>query len=169
VRAFALPRPRGLLVGDVLVAVVDTRLSRFAKPRWAAGAILGYGNVDAGYSGIVVGGSGGVNNIVNNVFAFNAQYGVSHDSACPTASRADHNVVFGNGFGATQGGCSGLDYSRGNRTTNPLFVNYPGRDLHVNAGSPAIDYALPEYSPGGDFDGRARPQSAPDAGAFERP
>jgi hypothetical protein len=127
--------------------------------------------VTAGYSGIVVGGSGGVNNIVvvNNVFAFNAQYGVSHDSACPTASRADHNVVFGNGFGATQGGCSGLDYSRGNRTTNPLFVNYPGRDLHVNAGSPAIDYALPEYSPGGDFDGRARPQSAPDAGAFERP
>jgi Right handed beta helix region len=127
--------------------------------------------VSSGYSGIVVGGSGGVNNIVvvNNVFAFNAQYGVSHDSACPTASRADHNIVYGNGFGQTQGACSGLDYSRGNRTTNPLFVNYGLRDLHLNPGSSAIDYALPEYSPGADFDGRGRPQSAPDAGAYERP
>jgi hypothetical protein len=127
--------------------------------------------VSAGYSGIVVGGPGGVDNIVvvNNVFAFNAQYGVTHDADCPTASRADHNVVFGNGYGQTQGGCSGLDYSRGNRTTNPLFVNYPLRDLHVNTGSSAIDYALPELSPGGDFDGRARPQAAPDVGAYERP
>ena len=124
----------------------------------------------AGHSGIVVGGSGGVDNIrvVNNVFAFNAHYGISHDSSCPTASRADHNVVFGNPWGQTQGGCSGLDYSGGNRTTDPLFVNYAGRDLHVNAGSPAVDYALPEFSPGGDFDGRARPQAAPDSGAFER-
>jgi hypothetical protein len=124
----------------------------------------------AGHSGIVVGGSGGVDNIrvVNNVFAFNAHYGISHDSTCPTASRADHNVVFGNSWGPTHAGCSGLDYSRGNRTTDPLFVNYAGRNLRVNAGSPAIGYALPEFSPGSDFDGNARPQSAPDAGAFER-
>jgi hypothetical protein len=124
----------------------------------------------AGHSGIVVGGSGGVDNIrvVNNVFAFNAHYGISHDSTCPTASRADHNVVFGNAWGPTHPGCSGLDYSRGNRTTDPLFVNYGARNLHVNAGSPAVDYALPEFSPGADFDGRARPQAAPDAGAFER-
>ena len=38
----------------------------------------------------------------------------------------------------------------------------------MNAGSPAIDYALPEYSPGDDFDGRSRPQGASDAGAYER-
>ena len=124
----------------------------------------------AGHSGIVVGGSGGVDNIrvVNNVFAFNAHYGISHDSTCPTASRADHNVSFGNPWGQTQPGCSGLDYSRGNRTTDPLFVNFAARNLHVDAGSPALDYALPEFSPGGDFDGRPRPQSAPDAGAYER-
>jgi hypothetical protein len=42
VRALALPKPRGLLVGDVLVAVVDTRLSPWwdfdgeARPRGAA-------------------------------------------------------------------------------------------------------------------------------------
>jgi hypothetical protein len=92
VRALAVPRPKGLLVGDVLVAVLDTRLAPpaairapsgwrlvrtdgsriaglqfpqsvyvkvagrfepprfiwgFAKPRWAVGAIHGYGNVDS--------------------------------------------------------------------------------------------------------------------------
>lgn len=125
----------------------------------------------AGHSGIVVGGSGGVDNIrvINNVFAFNAHYGISHDSTCPTASRADHNVVFGNPWGQLQGGCAGLSYSGGNRTTDPLFLSYALRDLHLNAGSPAIDYGLPEYSPAGDYDGRVRPQAAPDVGAYERP
>jgi hypothetical protein len=125
----------------------------------------------AGHSGIVVGGSGGVDNIrvINNVFAFNAHYGISHDSTCPTASRADHNVVYGNAWGQLQGGCAGLSYSGGNRTTDPLFLSYALRDLHVNAGSPAIDYALPEYSPAGDYDSRVRPQAAPDVGAYERP
>jgi hypothetical protein len=32
-----------------------------------------------------------------------------------------------------------------------------------------MDYALPDYSPAGDYESRARPQAAPDAGAFERP
>jgi Right handed beta helix region len=126
----------------------------------------------AGHSGIVVGGSGGVDNVRvhNNVFAFNAHYGISHDSACPTASQADHNVVFGNAWGPTQGGCPGLDYSGGNRTGDPLFANYGGRNLHLVAGSPAIDYSLRAYSPGDDHDGRRRPQgAAPDAGAYEHP
>ncbi len=103
----------------------------------------------AGHSGIVIGGSGGVDNIrvINNVFAFNSQWGVSHDSTCPTASRADHNVVFGNGSGSLQPGCSGLDYSGGNRTTDPMFVNYSTRNLRVQSGSPAIDYALITFAP----------------------
>ena len=58
----------------------------------------------AGHSGIVVGGSAGVDNVRvhNNVLAFNAHYGISHDSSCPFSSIADHNVVFGNGWGPTQ-------------------------------------------------------------------
>ena len=125
----------------------------------------------AGHSGIVVGGSGGVDNIRvhNNVFAFNNRYGISHDSTCPTASTADHNVVFGNAWGATQTGCSGLSYAGGNRTTDPLFANYAARDLHLLAGSPAIDYGVLEYSWATDFGGLLRSfGSAPDAGAFER-
>jgi hypothetical protein len=127
--------------------------------------------VASGHSGIVVGGSGGVENIrvANNVFAFNAHYGISHDSTCPIASRADHNVVFGNSWGQTQPGCSGLSYSGGNSTSDPLFVNYGTRNLHLRPGSSAVDYALAALSPGSDFDGTVRPRGGgPDAGAYER-
>jgi hypothetical protein len=124
----------------------------------------------AGHSGIVVGGSGGVDNVHvhNNVFAFNAHYGISHDSTCPASSVADHNVVYGNGWGATQSGCSGLSYAGGNRTGDPLFVNYAARNLHLQAASPALGYALPGYTPTIDQDGEPRPQgSGPDAAADE--
>jgi hypothetical protein len=127
--------------------------------------------VASGHSGIVVGGSGGVENIrvANNVFAFNAHYGISHDSTCPIASRADHNVVFGNGWGQTQPGCSGLSYSGGNSRSDPLFVSYGARNLHLRVGSSALNYALPALSPASDFDGTVRPRGgAPDAGAYER-
>jgi hypothetical protein len=118
--------------------------------------------VESGFSGIVVGGNGGVSNIRirNNIFAFNSQYGVARDSTCPTNSVADTNVLFGNGSGAVQGGCSGLNTSGGNHLTDPLFVNRTGGDLHVQAGSPAIDFARADYSLPADFDGRSRPQGA---------
>lgn len=125
----------------------------------------------AGHSGIVVGGSGGVANVRvhNNVFAFNSQWGISHDASCPSSSVADHNVLFANDYGPTRPGCSGLRYAGGNRAANPLFTSYAARNFHLLAGSPAIDYALLQYSPATDHDGRTRTYgSGPDAGAFER-
>ena len=125
----------------------------------------------AGHSGIVVGGSGGVSgvHVHNNVFAFNSQWGISHDSSCPTSSVADHNVIFGNGYEPTRPGCSGLSFAGGNRTADPLFVSYAARNLHLLGGSPAIDYGLVPYSPATDHEGYARTYGAgPDAGAYER-
>jgi Right handed beta helix region len=125
----------------------------------------------AGHSGIVVGGSGGVSavKVHNNVLAFNSDWGVSHDSSCPSSSVADHNVLFGNGNGPTHSGCSGLSFAGGNRATDPLFTNYAVRDFRLVSGSPAIDYALVQYSPTTDHAGIARSYGAgPDAGAFER-
>jgi hypothetical protein len=52
----------------------------------------------------------------------------------------------------------------GNVESDPLFVGMT--DFHLQAGSPAIGLALPEYSPPRDFDDRAR-DSAPDTGAYE--
>jgi hypothetical protein len=132
--------------------------------------ITGNTVTDSGHSGIVIGGSGGVDTIrvVNNIFAFNGKYGIQHDSSCPKGSRADHNVLYGNALGAAQPGCAGLDYTGGNRTGDPQFRDRPARDLHVIPGSPALDYALTEYSPTSDHDGHSRPQGAgADAGAYE--
>jgi Right handed beta helix region len=124
----------------------------------------------AGHSGIVVGGSGGVSgvHVHNNVLAFNDQWGISNDSSCPSGSVADHNVLFGNDYGPTRG-CSGLSFAGGNRTTDPLFTSYAGRDFHLLAGSSAVDYGLLSYSAVADHAGVARTYgAAPDAGAFER-
>ena len=128
-----------------------------------------------GHAGIVVGGSGGVSGVVvrNNILAYNSGNGIAWDGTCPNSSvgptYADHNVIFGNGSSPidTQS-CSATNTSGGNRTTDPLFVSPAGRDFHLQAGSPALGYALPEWTPGGDYDGETRPQSgAPDAGAYE--
>ena len=57
----------------------------------------------------------------------------------------------------------------GNLTRDPLFVDLSKRDLHLRAGSSAVDRALARYSPATDFDGRRRPQGArSDLGALER-
>jgi hypothetical protein len=133
--------------------------------------ITGNTVTNSGHSGIVLGGSGGVDSILvlNNIFAFNGKFGIQHDSSCPAGSRADHNVLYANGWGAAQPGCAGLDYTGGNRTSDPSFHDHAARDLHLGAGSPALDYAVAEYSPARDHDGRARPQGpAADAGAYER-
>ena len=55
-----------------------------------------------------------------------------------------------------EAGCSGLNYAGGNRTADPLFRSYGSRDLHLLAGGPALDYAVPEYSAAMDFDGVMR-------------
>jgi chitodextrinase len=129
---------------------------------------------DSGHSGIVVGGSGGVSDITirNNVIAHNDHNGISFDSTCPTSGIAiDHNVLFGNGWSPPiENRCtSAVNTAGGNAFGNPLFVDYAARNLHLQAGSPALGYALPAWSPLSDHDGQARPQGAgPDAGAYER-
>jgi PKD repeat protein len=122
------------------------------------------------YSGIVAGGAGGVSGVVirNNVLAHNRYWGVARDSTCPTASVADHNVLWANGSGPAQGGCTGLSYAGGNRTTDPLLADATARNLHLRTGSSAIDYGLASEAPADDFDQQPRPQGAgPDAGAYE--
>lgn len=126
--------------------------------------------VKSGRSGIVLGGEGGVDNAVvrNNIFAFNKNWGVEW-AACPTSGTVDHNVIYGHSVAPIDARCSAVDRSGGNEFSDPLFVDLDGRDLRLREGSPAVDYALADFSPSVDREDTPRPQGpAPDAGAFER-
>lgn len=124
--------------------------------------------VSNGFSGIVIGGSGGVSGIVirNNVFAFNAEWGIAHDRVNPTDCVADHNLLFGNTDGPTQPGFAGTDFSLGNPTDDPMFVDPARGNYALAPGSPAAGAADPAYELPTDFNGRARP-AAPAIGAYE--
>jgi hypothetical protein len=129
--------------------------------------IAGNTIVAAAHSAIVVGGGTGYV-IRNNVCAFNASWCVER-AGCPSASFVDHNVNWSNPGGVVQTGCNGISVAGGNRTADPLFVDFPGRDLHVLTGSPAIDYGAVSASFTPAFDGVTRPVGlGPDSQAYER-
>jgi hypothetical protein len=126
---------------------------------------------NSAHSSIVVGGSGGVYNItIRDNILYGDDWGVEVDSTCPTGAVAvDHNVIYAYRVTPIEAGCSKVDASGGNTLADPLFLNYAGRDLHLQSGSTAIDQASSAWSETSDADGRGRPQGAgPDIGAFER-
>jgi Right handed beta helix region len=127
--------------------------------------------VTSGHAGIVVGGSGGVADITihNNILAYNATYGVQMDSDCPTGRvSVDANVIFGNGDGAVEGGCSRVAVGR-NFRANPRFVSLARRNLVPGARSPAVNHARADSAPRYDIRGARRPRGGGyDIGAYER-
>jgi hypothetical protein len=128
--------------------------------------------VGSGHSGIVVGGEGGVAEITirNNILAYNEKYGVEVDSDCPVGPvYVDRNVIYGNGDGTIQGGCSHVRTSGGNLFSDPLFVSRTRKVFQLGGRSPAIDRARADYSLRTDARSRRRPRgSGYDIGAFER-
>jgi hypothetical protein len=131
-------------------------------------------------SGMVVwtGTSGGSeptngNLIVNNIFSNNGGYAIF---GCGGPVPATPNIVRSNlSFNNTSGdynpiGCilSGnatFTVESPGFTGDPLYVNRSARDYHLQAGSPALRKADPEYAPLMDKDGKARPTS-PALGAY---
>jgi hypothetical protein len=126
-------------------------------------------------SGIIVGGQGSrttVNAlIVNNIVAFNEQYGITTywgEGSRGRSNIAENNLGFGNGRADFDSSEGGLSY-RGNFVGDPRFVRRSASDYHLRSGSGAVDRALAAYAPATDFDGRRRPQGPrSDLGAFER-
>ena len=131
--------------------------------------------VGSGRSGIIVGGESTTadsNIVVNNVVAFNADYGVRAYWGGPTGSGnvIRDNLFFGNPAGDLADGAIalGMSYSD-NLVADPLFVNRGGGDYRLSAGSPAVGRAVTSYSQSSDINGTARPAGgAPDLGAYER-
>jgi hypothetical protein len=158
------------LVADNLIHDMPTGFGIQVYDKNSRSIIVHNTAVSNGHAGIVVGGSGGVDRIVvrNNIFAFNSTRGIQMDSTCPSDSVGDHNVLFGNGDGDVEGGCSGFDSSGGNIGADPLFADFGARNLHLKPGSPALNRAALAWSTLSDRDGEPRPQgSAADAGAYE--
>jgi hypothetical protein len=136
-------------------------------PRNRDSIVVGNTVVRNGLSGIVLGGDEGVSGIVvrNNIFAYNNQWGIAHDSANPHSSIADHNLTFGNRWGAIEDGFGGTDFSGGNLNGDPRFA---GRlDFRLRPGSRALGRALRAWSLPYDVRGHRRPTS-PAAGAYDR-
>jgi hypothetical protein len=108
----------------------------------------------------IVASSAANNLIVNNIVAFNVQYGVRTSGLSGTGNQVNNNIVFGqtDNLGTT----SGLSLS-GNQITDPKLVS--ASDPHLQSTSPAIGAALDAYAPIDDYDGVLR--SDPDIGAFE--
>jgi hypothetical protein len=80
----------------------------------------------------------------------------------------DSNVIFGNGDGSVQRGCSQLRVGA-NVLADPRFASRRRRDFRLGPGSPAVDRARGEFAPRTDILGRKRPRGRGyDIGAFER-
>ena len=61
-----------------------------------------------------------------------------------------------------------IEIDLGAQSYDDFFVDYVGRDLHLKAGSPAVDTASPDLAPAIDRDGAPRPAGAGyDVGAYE--
>ena len=126
--------------------------------------------VRSGHSGIVIGGSDGVEAVTvrNNIFASNADFGIAMDDDCPSDTVVDTNVVHGNRGGGVEGGCAGVDTSRQNFSADPMFSGPAANDFTIGAESPAADRARAPWAPLTDVRGRPRPSGpAADIGAYE--
>ncbi|MBC8422466.1 MAG: right-handed parallel beta-helix repeat-containing protein, partial [Chloroflexi bacterium] len=87
--------------------------------------------------------------IVNNIITNNGEAGI----ACGSWRMAiRYNDVWNN-----QGDYSGCDVGEGNTSQDPLFVDGPGGDYHLQAGSLCIDAGTADGAPDHDFEGDPRP------------
>jgi Right handed beta helix region len=123
--------------------------------------------VGSGNAGIIVSTSGNHIVIVNNISAWNSDYGIRTGGNGCEECWADQNVLYGNGTDA---------YYLPEELTvhrtieaDPLFVDRAKRNYRLLARSPAVNTARADYSRPYDFDGRSRPRGAgPDIGSYER-
>ncbi|NIM17494.1 MAG: DUF1565 domain-containing protein, partial [Candidatus Aminicenantes bacterium] len=101
--------------------------------------------------------------IRNNIVSQNHIYQIEVEPNVPMQNlTVDHNLI--HGFRDYDDEIKGSNYVEG----DPLFVNAPGADFHLQQNSPAIDSGSSTGAPANDHDGNTRPQgSGYDIGAYE--
>jgi YD repeat-containing protein len=108
------------------------------------------------------------NNIVwGNTASAGQDIAIRQETSGSATINASYNDI---GDVSTDSGAPGTVNDLGNNVdVDPLFVNFPGGDLHLASGSPAIDVGTSVGAPAADFESDPRPQGPGfDLGADER-
>jgi parallel beta-helix repeat protein len=128
-----------------------------------------------GSSGLVVGagdkphGNRADNCVIsNNIFAHNSRYGFVESGNTGTHNRYIKNLTYANKLGPFQ--LQNGNVAPDTITADPQFVNYTGDssgDYQLNLRSPAIRSGSADGAPADDIEGRPRPGSSIDIGAYQ--
>lgn len=132
----------------------------------AAGVIVAHNVVvNNGRAGVQIGDDSTNNVVVNNIVAFNGASGIRSADLDGSGNRVLNNLVWGNADANIGPEIEGLTI-RGTFEEDPRFS---GRgDYCPTSGSPAVDWALPEYAVRTDYFGTVRAMHGPpDIGACE--
>lgn len=154
----------GVIANNVIERSLGYGIHMYPRP---SGQTLVHNTiVGSGNAGIILSTSGSHIVIVNNISAWNGDYGIRTGDGCEECW-ADQNVLYGN--------ASDAYYLPEELTVHrtieadPLFVDRAKRNYRLLARSPAVNTARVDYSRPFDFDGRSRPRGAgPDIGSYER-
>jgi Right handed beta helix region len=154
----------GVIANNVIERTLGYGIHMYPRP--SGQTIVHNTIVGSGNSGIILSTSGSRIVVVNNISAWNVDYGIRTDGKGCEDCWADQNVLYGNSE----------DYYLPEplsvqRTiqADPLFVDRSARNYRLLARSPAVNTARGDYSRPYDFDGRSRPRGAgPDIGSYER-
>ncbi len=154
------------------------------------GILLAHGDNNVAYNNVVYGNYGGIRvaytspnaKVYNNTVAANTAIGINIDGTNVTDALVKNNIVYGNVYSgiADTGTRTIRDYnlcSGANATTNcgtnyatgePVFVDLPGRDFHLQGTSAAINTGTNlGTSYNRDYDNVLRPVGPWEIGAYE--
>lgn len=165
----------GIYVSDatsLLVAnnVISGNLAygiHFYRDRTRGARVLHNTVVANGRSGLAMSGDVSGSRVANNIFAYNADYGIREFELTGDDNVAIRNLFFGNAKGDTWFPDHRLATLQG-VLADPLFRDPESGDVRLREGSAAIDRAASEYGLAVDLDRRKRPRGRADIGAFER-
>jgi pectate disaccharide-lyase len=134
------------------------------------GALIANNTIVAnGRAGVLVGGNSEITTshvrVVNNVVFGNGEGVVGYwPGQVGVGNRVERNLIADNKDSFVDGKLLNI----GNVSSSPRFVDYANDDYRLAPRSPAIDAAIPQYSPVVDYDGNRRTVGRyPDLGAFE--
>jgi hypothetical protein len=149
--------------------VQDTYNNGIAIHSDADGPVYIHNNVvcNAGYNGISIGSKVGTNKIINNTVFSSTKWGISTKDG-DVSGELRYNLLVANGIDRILSDYSTINDNRiASSTSTEYFTNAATGDFSLTLSSPAKDAGVGGGYSTTDYNGNARPVSAPDIGAYE--